>query len=58
MIDSIQKSKKVLIQFIRTKENSVPGVSNIYGVKLLYSLGLDFRQLMSTSLYITLDYNR
>ena len=37
-IESIKKFEKTLIKIIRTKENSVIGVSDIYGIKLLTSL--------------------
>ena len=44
-IESIKKFKKTLITTIRTKENSAFGVSNIYGIKLLTRLRLNFSHL-------------
>ena len=44
-IESIEKFKKALIKIIRTKENSVFGVSDIYGIKLLTRLRLNFSHL-------------
>ena len=44
-IESIEKFKKGLIKIIRTKENSVFGVSDIYGIKLLTRLRLNFSHL-------------
>ena len=44
-IESIKKFKKTLIKIIRTKENSVFGVSDIYDVKLLTWLRLNFSHL-------------
>ena len=44
-IESIKKFKKMLIKIIRTKENSVFGVSDIYGVKLLTPIRLNFSRL-------------
>ena len=44
-IESIKKFKKTLIKIIRTKENSVFGVSDIYGIKLLTRLRLNFSHL-------------
>ena len=44
-IESIKKFKKTLIKVIRTKENSVFGVSDIYGTKLLTRLKLNFSHL-------------
>ena len=44
-IESIKKLKKALIMIIRTKENSVFGVPDIYGVKLLTCLRLKFSHL-------------
>ena len=44
-IESIKKFKKTLIKIIRTKENFVFGVSDIYGIKLLTCLSLNFSHL-------------
>ena len=44
-IESIKKFKKMLIKIIRTKENSVFGVSDIYGIKLHTRLRLNFSHL-------------
>ena len=44
-IEWIKKFKKTLIKVIRTKENSVFGVSSIYGIKLLTHLRLNFSHL-------------
>ena len=44
-IESIKKLKKTLMKVIKTKENSVFGVSDIYGIKLLTRLRLDFSHL-------------
>ena len=44
-IESIKKFKKTLMKIIRTKENSVFGVSDIYGIKLLTRLRLNFSHL-------------
>ena len=45
IIESIKKILKTLIKIIRTKENSVFGVSDIYGIKLLTRLRLNFSHL-------------
>ena len=42
-IKSIKKIKETLIKVIRTKENSVFGVSDIYSIKLLTHLRLNFK---------------
>ena len=44
-IELIKKFKKTLIRIIRTKENFVFGVSDIYGVKLFTRLRLNFNHL-------------
>ena len=44
-IELIKKFKKTLIRIIRTKENFVFGVSDIYGVKLFTHLRLNFNHL-------------
>ena len=44
-IEVIKKFKKTLIRIIRTKENFVFGVSDIYGVKLFTRLRLNFSHL-------------
>ena len=44
-IESIKKFKKTLIKVIRTKENFIFGVSDIYGIKLLTRLRLNFSHL-------------
>ena len=44
-IELIKKFKKTLIKIIRTKENSVFGVSDIYGIKLLTRFRLNFSHL-------------
>ena len=41
----IQKFKKTLIRFIRTKENSVFGVSDLYGIKVPTRLELNISHL-------------
>ena len=45
MIESIQKCKILLIKLIRPKENSVFGVFDIYGIKLLTRLKLNSSHL-------------
>ena len=44
-IESIKKINKTRIKIIRTKENSIFGISDIYGVKLLTRLRLNFSHL-------------
>ena len=44
-IDSIEKFQKTLIKITRTKESSVFGVSDIYDIKLLTRLRLNFSHL-------------
>ena len=44
-IESIKKFKEMLIKVIRTIENSVFGVSDIYDTKLLTRLKLNFSHL-------------
>ena len=44
-LNRLKKFKKTLIKSVRTKENSVFGDSNIYGVKLLTRLKLNFSHL-------------
>ena len=44
-LNRLKNSKITLIKVIRTKENSVLGVSDIYGIKLLTRLKLNFSHL-------------
>ena len=44
-LNRLKNYKKTLMKVIRTKENSVLGVSDIYGIKLLTCLRLNFSHL-------------
>ena len=44
-VESIKKLRKTLIKVIRTKENPIFGVSDIYGIKVLTRLRFNFSHL-------------